>query len=63
MASIPQHDSLNVDEQIAKIHQLLADTDRKRQEIRFAPWQLVISGATAGAAFFAAGATFAKFLT
>ena len=53
---------LDLREQIARIDQLLADRDRKRQEIRFAPWQLALGGATAGAAMFAAGAAFFKVL-
>ena len=57
MASIPSPE-LDTLEQIAKIRQLLADADRKQQEYRFAPWQLVITGLTAGAALFAAGAAF-----
>ena len=63
MPSLPHHESLELDEQIAKVKQLVADTDAMRQEIRLAPWQLVISGMTAGAAFFAAGAAFTKFLS
>jgi hypothetical protein len=42
------------------IREMLADHDRKRQEIRFAPWLLVLSAMTTGAALFAAGATFMK---
>jgi hypothetical protein len=30
---------------LAHIDQMLADHDRKRREIRFAPWQLVVTGA------------------
>lgn len=50
-------------EQLARIDQLLADAARKQQEIRLAPWALVASGLTAGAAIFAAGAAFMKLLT
>jgi len=54
--------TLDVDlrEKLAHIDQMLADHDRKRQEIRFAPWALVLSGLTTGAAIFAAGAAFVK---
>jgi len=49
----------------AQIAQAQADADRKRQEMRFAPWQVAFAGMTAGAALFAAGAAaggvFAKF--
>jgi hypothetical protein len=54
---------LDLREKLARIDQMLADHDRKRQEIRLAPWALVIAGMTAGAAFFAAGAAFMRFLS
>jgi hypothetical protein len=61
-------------EQLAHIDQMLADNrriasdirridadhDRKRQEIRYAPWLAVLAGMTTGAALFAAGAAFMK---
>jgi hypothetical protein len=47
-------------EKLAHIDQMLADHDRKRQEILLAPWQLALGGMTAGAAMFAAGAAFMK---
>jgi len=47
---------LDMREQLAHIDQMLADAARKRQEIRFAPWQLALAGMTAGAGFMAAGA-------
>lgn len=43
-------------ERLARIDQLLADHDRKRQELLFAPWQLVLAGVTAGAALMTVGA-------
>lgn len=49
-------------EQIARINQLQSDALRKQQEVRLAPWQLVLGGITAGAALFAAGAAFTKLL-
>jgi ABC-type hemin transport system substrate-binding protein len=49
-------EGLDVREQLAHIDQMLADADRKRQEIKFAPWQVAFVGMTAGAALFAAGA-------
>ena len=55
-------DDTDLREKLAHIDQMLADRDRKRQEIRFAPWQLVISGMTTGAALFAAGAAFTKLI-
>lgn len=53
---------LDIREKLAHIDQMLADHDRKRQEIRYAPWLAVVSGMTAGAAFFAAGVAFVKVL-
>jgi hypothetical protein len=41
---------------LAHIDQMLADHDRKRQEIRLAPWQLFIAGLGTGAALAIAGA-------
>ena len=60
MASTEFHSELDIREKIAHIDQMLADHDRKRQEIRYAPWALVLSAMTTGAALFAAGATFMK---
>jgi hypothetical protein len=61
-----ESDSVDLREKLAHIDQMLADHDRKRQEIKFAPWQLVLTsvfgGITAAAAFFAAGAAFIKLL-
>jgi len=50
-AALAQHDHDR-----AQVGQLNADHDRKRQEIRLAPWQLAFAGMTAGAALMAAGA-------
>lgn len=53
-------------ERLVHIDQMLADHDRKRQEMRFAPWQVAFAGMSAGAALFAAGAAagavFVKFV-
>ena len=58
MVDVPE---LDVREKLAHIDQMLADHDRKRQEIKLAPWQviggLILGAMTAGAAFMAAGAT------
>ena len=51
---------VNLQEKLAHIGQMLADHDRKRQGIRLAPWVLVLSGVTSGAAVFAADAAFMK---
>ena len=74
-ATIPQA-SLDLQEQITRIDHLIAQTqkaqfdlDKGRVEItktqfatRLAPWQIVASTASAGAALFAAGAAFVKLL-
>jgi hypothetical protein len=41
---------------LADIDRTFADRDRKRQEIGFAPWQLILAGVTTGAGLMAAGA-------
>jgi hypothetical protein len=51
-----------IDFTLAQIELALAQHDRARQEIRFAPWLAMISGMTAGAAIFAAAAAFLKLL-
>jgi len=53
---------LDIREKIAHIDQMLADHDRKRQEIAFAPLTLFLTTLGAGAALFAAGAAFIKLL-
>ena len=54
---------LDIREKLAHIDQMLADHDRKRQEIKLAVWQIVLASLTTGAALFAAGAAFMKLLT
>jgi tetrahydromethanopterin S-methyltransferase subunit D len=51
---------LDIREKLAHIDQMLADRDRKRQEIRYAPWQMALTGMGTGAALFAAGAAFTR---
>jgi hypothetical protein len=53
-------DTINMREKLARIDRMLADHDRTRQETRFPPWALALSGMTAGAALFASGAAFMK---
>jgi hypothetical protein len=53
---------LDIREKLAHIDLMLADHDRKRQEIRLAPWQLVMTSMAGGGALFAAGAAFFKLL-
>jgi hypothetical protein len=47
-----------IERDLAEIRQLRAQTDRTRQETRFAPWVLVVTLLGGAAAFFAAGAAF-----
>lgn len=54
---------IEIREKLAHIDQMLADHDRKRQEIRLAPWAMAMTGMTTGAALFAAGAAFLKIMT
>jgi hypothetical protein len=54
--------ALDVREKLAHIDQMLADHDRKRQEIRYAPL-VMMTGMGTGAALFAAGAAFFKLLS
>lgn len=56
-------DQIDIREKLAHIDQMLADHDRKRQEIAPAPWQLVLTSMGTGAALFAAGAAFVKLLS
>ena len=51
---------LDVREKLAHIDQMLADHDRKRQEIHYQPVIVMISGMTSGAALLAAGAALMK---
>lgn len=53
-------DSVDLREKLAHIDQMLADHDRKRQEIKFAPWQMALTFMTAGAALFGAALAFIK---
>ena len=54
---------IDIREKLAHIDQMLADHDRKRQEIRLAPWQIMLTGMATGAAFFAAGVAFMRVMT
>jgi hypothetical protein len=56
----PEITPLDIREKLAHIDQMLADHDRKRQEIQLAPWALILGGAAAATALLAAGAAFMK---
>jgi len=47
---------INLREQLARIDNLLIDSQKKQREYHLAVWQLVVSFMVAGAAIFAAGA-------
>jgi hypothetical protein len=49
-------EQLDIREKLMHIDQMLADHDRKRQEMRYQPFLAAFAGMTAGAAIFAAGA-------
>jgi hypothetical protein len=51
---------LDVREKLAHIDQMLADRDRKRQEIRLAPWQLILTGMATGIGLLVAAAAVVK---
>jgi hypothetical protein len=60
MTAAEHHEEIDIREKLAHIDLMLAAHDRKRQEIRYQPFLAVVSGMTAGAAVFAAGAAFMK---
>jgi hypothetical protein len=49
-------------ERLVHIDQMLADHDRRRQEIKYAPWLAIFTGMATGAALFAAGGAFIKLM-
>jgi len=55
--------NLDIREKLAHIDLMLAQHDRARQEMRFAPWQIGFAGMTSGAALIAAGFALAKLLS
>lgn len=61
MADVDLREKLaHIDQMLADIDRTRADHDRKRQEIRWYPIVVMMSGLTAGAALFAAGAAAVK---
>lgn len=53
-------DRLDLREQIVRIDNLIADTQKKQREYHMQPWQVAATVFGGGAAFFAAGAAFIK---
>jgi hypothetical protein len=53
---------LNIREQIARIDNLLIDTQKKQREHHLSVWQVAATVFAGGAAFFAAGAALVKLL-
>jgi hypothetical protein len=69
MATRFDPDSIDIEEQFARIRKMIAESDKIQDERRklavetkFAPWQFALGGVTAGAALFAAAAAFTKLL-
>ena len=60
MTDFDLRSTLDLREKLAHIDQMLADHDRKRQEIKYAPLLAVLTGMGAAAAFFSAGVAFVK---
>jgi hypothetical protein len=47
--------TVRIDKMLTEIHRNFAESDRRHQEMRHAPWQVAFAGMTAGAALLAAG--------
>jgi len=47
--------TVRIDKMLTEIHRNFAESDRRRQEMQHAPWQVAFAGMTAGAALLAAG--------
>lgn len=64
MATTPEtpQPTLDIREQIARIDKLIVEAGKVKQDIRIAPWTLVVTALGAGAALFAAGMAFAKLI-
>jgi hypothetical protein len=67
--STPDELTIYIRTELARIDQLRADADRRRQEFEQAPglyrieiWKIVVTALGTGAAIFAAGAAFVKIL-
>jgi hypothetical protein len=52
--------TIDIREKLAHIDQMLADHDRKRQEIRLAWWPIYLAGMASAAALIGATAAFLK---
>jgi hypothetical protein len=55
-------EQLDIREKLAHIDQMLADHDRKRQEIRLAWWPIFLAGMASAAALIGATAAFIKII-
>ena len=62
MATQPQRESLDIDEQIARIEKMQAELQKVMQDIKLATPQMFFQGALAMAALIGAGAALAKLL-
>ena len=62
MATQPQRESLDIDEQIARIEKMQAELQKIMQDIKLATPQMFFQGALAMAALIGAGAALTKLL-
>ena len=60
MATLHPKERLDLDEQIIRIEKLIVEVQNTKQATRFEPWKMLATGITAGAALFAAIATYTK---
>ena len=62
MATVPQHEILDIEEQLVRIAEMRVRTDKLIQETRLATPQMFFQGALAMAALIGAGAALGKLL-
>jgi hypothetical protein len=55
LAVTDEIDPIDIREKLVRIDHMLADRDRKRQELRLAPWQLLLVGMAIGGGLLAIG--------
>jgi hypothetical protein len=60
MATVPQHEILDIEEQLVRIAEMRVRTDKLIQETRLATPQMFFQGALAMAALIGAGAALGK---
>ena len=60
MASVPQHETLNIEEQLARIAKMRVETDKRIQDTRLATPQMFFQGGAVMAGLIAAVAALIK---